>query len=77
MATSDNTKSIVKKAVQEFFNEGLDEKRFLDVARIPFICDDIRQIKQDMKTLTRLIYVGVGIVTTITAIIPLLEKFVK
>ncbi len=30
--------------LEEFFNRGLKEKKFVDIGRIPFICDDIRGI---------------------------------
>jgi len=62
--------------IRRFFDEGQEQKRFIDVDRIPFICDDIREIKGDLKSVTRLIYVGVGIVTSISIILPIILKYV-
>lgn len=35
-------------ALEEFFNRGIDQKKFVDINRIPFICDDIRGIHGSM-----------------------------
>jgi hypothetical protein len=36
--------ALVSSSISEFFNRGISEKRFIDIGRIPFICDDIRGI---------------------------------
>lgn len=35
--------------LDEYFRRGQAEKRFVDVGRIPFICDDIRGLHQESK----------------------------
>lgn len=39
----------------EFFDMGADRKRFLDAARIPFICADIAEIKANIAWIVKLI----------------------
>lgn len=34
----------LESAMGKFFGRGVEEKRFVDVGRIPFICDDLRGI---------------------------------
>jgi len=39
--------------LDEYFRRGKEEKRFIDVGRIPFICDDIRGIHETLKTMNK------------------------
>jgi hypothetical protein len=39
----------VDKSIAKFFDRGVHEKKFIDVGRIPFICDDISGIHQTLK----------------------------
>lgn len=41
----------LESAMEKFFSRGLGEKRFIDVGRIPFICDDIRGIRGTIDSL--------------------------
>lgn len=63
----------INKALETFF-ETRKSDRFIDINRIPFICDDIRQIKKDNSTQTDKVndigrdlrwmkYIGGGFVT--------------
>lgn len=75
IAADERTSTIVRESINDFFNKGLEEKRFLDVARIPFICDDIKSIKNDMKILTKMIYIGLGVLAVAAMVIPILITF--
>lgn len=41
----------LESAMEKFFSRGIGEKRFVDVGRIPFICDDIRGIRATIESL--------------------------
>jgi len=43
-AQSTAMEAALESAMTKFFGRGVDEKRFVDVGRIPFICDDLRGI---------------------------------
>lgn len=34
----------ISQGLDSFFNHGITEKKFIDIGRIPFICDDIRSM---------------------------------
>lgn len=40
-----------QNALETFFSRGVDEKRFIDVGRIPFICDDLRGIHATLESM--------------------------
>lgn len=44
-----STREEIKQAVIEAFSVGVDNKRFIDVSRIPLICQSINQIGIDIK----------------------------
>ena len=73
-ADDERSTSIAKNVIQDFFNEAQEQKRFLDTARIPFICDDIKRIREDISNLSRLIWIGVGIIATASVGISLLTR---
>lgn len=41
--------SIVSESIVKFFNHGARENKFIDVGRIPFICEDIKAINKGME----------------------------
>jgi hypothetical protein len=41
--------AIVESAIAKFFDRGVQEKKFIDIGRIPFICDDIGGIHESLK----------------------------
>lgn len=43
------TKKDFLEALDEYFNRGIDTKKFIDVNKIPLICQDIRNIHMDIK----------------------------
>lgn len=43
--------SAFENAMEKFFNRGLGNERFIDISRIPFICDDIRGIHKEVKAM--------------------------
>lgn len=43
-----NNKQDLKEALEEYFSRGVDEKRFVDVSRIPLICQDISNIHESL-----------------------------
>ncbi len=48
----DVIKKQINEALEEYFNRGVEQKKFLDVSRIPLICQDISNIHtavQDIK----------------------------
>ena len=44
-------KSAFNDSMEEYFGHGNNRKRFIDVERIPFICEDIRKIHSDVETM--------------------------
>ena len=64
------------KIIKEYFDEGEERKRFIDVNRIPFICDDIRQLKNDLKLLNRYMFIGIGILSVISILIPIIVQLI-
>lgn len=42
-------------AIEKFFNRGVQEKKFIDIGRIPFICDDINGLHLEMKEINKTI----------------------
>lgn len=41
----------IAEGLDKYFNRGVQEKKFVDVNRIPFICDDIRGIHAKMDSM--------------------------
>src|SRR5882672_7686511 len=41
----------IKEGLDNYFNRGTVEKRFIDVGRIPFLCDDVRGIHAKLETM--------------------------
>lgn len=39
----------MEAVLERFFQRGVDEKKFIDIGQIPFICDDVRVIKLALK----------------------------
>ncbi len=39
--------------LEEFFQRGVEDKKFIDINRIPFICDDIRGIHSALKEINQ------------------------
>ena len=44
-------KVMIEEAVQTGLNRGAVDKKYIDIGRIPFICDDIRGIHAVLKKL--------------------------
>ena len=61
--------SAVKDAIAEFFSRGVENKKFIDIGRIPFICDDIVKIHISQSSMENNIWwimtIGGGIGGTI------------
>lgn len=63
MNDHDQIKRMMKEELTSFFNADEPEgKRFLDVTKIPRICEDIRTISRDVTLLKRIIYGAIGII---------------
>lgn len=43
-ANASQIEAALESAMERFFSRGVQEKRFIDVGRIPFICDDLSGI---------------------------------
>ena len=50
-AQDDRTKEKMLDTLDEYFNRGIDKKKFIDVNRIPLICQDIANIHQSIAKL--------------------------
>lgn len=42
----------IADGLDKYFNRGVQERKFVDIARIPFICDDIRGIHAKMDKIS-------------------------
>lgn len=49
---SDKFAQKLEQAVVNGLGRGSKEKRYIDTGRIPFICEDISEIKKDLKTMS-------------------------
>lgn len=38
-----------KKILEDYFNQGVDKKKFINTDRIPLICQDISNIHSDIR----------------------------
>jgi len=47
----EHTKREIREAVQDAFSAGVENKRFVDVSRVPLICQSIVSLADDMKDL--------------------------
>lgn len=47
--TNEERKIEMLTTLDEYFNRGIDKKKFIDVNRIPLICQDISNIHADIK----------------------------
>lgn len=80
------TEEELTKSLDNYFNRGIDAKRFIDTSRIPFICDDIRQLNRrvseihdntaDLPLMRKIVYGAVG-VTLVTVLLAILYMVVK
>lgn len=62
-SSTDEIKSAVRHELHSFFSlNGRDDKRALDVSRIPFICNDIKEIKKDVSFLKKIIFGAIGLI---------------
>lgn len=43
--------SIVSESIVKFFNHGTKEGKYIDVGRIPFICDDVERLRKSMEAM--------------------------
>lgn len=43
------TEQEIIQILDTYFQRGDNSKRFLDTSRIPFICDDIKKIREEME----------------------------
>ena len=75
-ATVEATDERTIKIIKEYFDEGEERKRFIDVNRIPFICQDIKSIKDDLKILNRYIFIGIGGLIILSILIPIIVQFI-
>lgn len=71
-AHASQIEAALESAMTRFFSRGIDEKRFIDIGRIPFICDDIRGIRtilndmsNDSKWMKRILNGAAGIVVIV------------
>jgi len=53
----------LESAMTRFFSRGVQEKRFVDVGRIPFICDDLRGIHSTLDEINLIIKISAGVLT--------------
>lgn len=44
-------KTVFDASIEDFFDRGVIKKRFIDTDRIPFICDDLRNIHLFLKSI--------------------------
>ena len=49
MTEDQHLREIIQEAVTYALNRGAKDKKYVDVGRIPFICDDIRAIHSALK----------------------------
>ena len=49
MTEDQHLREVIQEAVTEALNRGAKDKKYVDVGRIPFICDDIRGIHSALK----------------------------
>lgn len=71
-AQASQIEAALESAMNRFFSRGIDEKRFIDIGRIPFICDDIRGVRtilndmnNDSKWMKRILNGAAGVVVII------------
>src|SRR4051794_8123017 len=50
-ANAAQIEAALEGAMAKFFSRGVEEKRFIDVGRIPFICDDLHGIHESLKSM--------------------------
>jgi hypothetical protein len=44
----------VETAIASFFDRGVQQKKFIDVGRIPFICDDLHGVHEENKEIRKI-----------------------
>lgn len=66
----------LKHALYATDNDSNGQKRFIDVTRIPVICADIADIKDDIKWVTRLI-IGAVIIGLVGILVPQVFTLIK
>lgn len=59
---NEQRKQEMMDVLDEYFNRGIDKKKFIDTSRIPLICQDISNIHKDIKEIK-------GIMSWITRLI--------
>lgn len=57
------------ETLERYFNRGLDSKKFVDISRIPFICDDIKNIHVTMDSMNETLTLLRNIIFSFIAII--------
>jgi len=62
------------KIIKDYFDEGEERKRFIDVNRIPFICDDIKAMRVKIDSNSQILYTGMGIIATLSILVPILVQ---
>lgn len=63
-----------EQILTKYFDEGQKRQRFIDVNRIPFICDDLHALHAKVDQLMWYMATGVGIVSAVTILMPILLK---
>jgi hypothetical protein len=55
----------LESAMTKFFARGVEEKRFVDVGRIPFICDDLRGIHGILNDINLIIKLSASVLALV------------
>ena len=86
------TQEQLEQAVVNGLNRGSVDKKYIDIGRIPFICDDIREIKDSIRDAigedgrltkhvawtVKMIYLAIGGLTVVSLlIIPVLVALIQ
>jgi hypothetical protein len=64
-ANASQIEAALENAMTRFFSRGVEEKRFVDVGRIPFICDDLRGIHEILNDMNLIIKISASIITLV------------
>lgn len=61
MKTKDETQKMIVGSIKQAFGEGEEEKKIMLMNRVPYICEDIKQIKADQQKIMWGVLATVGL----------------
>lgn len=73
--TRKETGQMIVDSIKTAFGQGEEEQKIVRLNRVPYICEDIREIKKKQDKMMSLIWMGLGGLGVITFFLPIVLHY--